>query len=44
MQPFGGALFLIAAFQAAPAIRASMERLIASPTTLRDQASRMAAR
>ncbi len=33
MQPFGGALFLIAAFQAAPAIRASMERLIASPTT-----------
>ena len=44
MQSFGGARFLIAAFSAATAMRASMERLIAYPTTLRDQASRMAAK
>jgi hypothetical protein len=39
MQPLAGARFLIAAFNAATAILASMDRLVAYPTTLRDQAS-----
>jgi hypothetical protein len=43
MQPFGGCRTRIAAFSAATASRASIERLIAYPTTQRDQASRMAA-
>ena len=41
--PFGGCRARMAAFSAATARRASIERLIAYPTTRRDQASRMAA-